>query len=94
MDIIIGASAGIALGLLVGCVCALLGGTARKKLLTNNNMQKEIIRRFWRFVYSNSHEEPFAEGKSQGDLTVKEKNCEWEAVRLFWRFYWVTYFTS
>lgn len=54
---------------------------------------KEIIIRAWRFVYSNSHEEPFST-LCENNLYVKEANCEWEARRIFWRFYFVTSFTK
>jgi len=55
-------------------------------------MKNEIIKRFWRIVYSNSHEEPFAAhgGVRDYSLFVAEKDCEWDAVRIFWRFYWIT----
>uniref|UniRef100_A0A6M3XUM6 Uncharacterized protein n=1 Tax=viral metagenome TaxID=1070528 RepID=A0A6M3XUM6_9ZZZZ len=52
----------------------------------------ETIKRFWRIVYSNSHEEPFAEQKGQSSLEVQEKDCMWGATRVFWRFYWITEF--
>ena len=58
-------------------------------------MKKEIIKRFWRIVYSNSHEYPFDSSPIyKNELSVKEKNCEWDAVRLFGRFYWITDFTK
>lgn len=55
-------------------------------------MEEEKIYRMWRIVYSNSHEEPFATSRPQNWLCVQEEKCEWDAIRLFWRFYWVTNF--
>ncbi|HED37124.1 MAG TPA: hypothetical protein ENI76_02600 [Ignavibacteria bacterium] len=60
-------------------------------------MDKETIKRFWRFVYSNSNEFPFGSKKEMNpfcNLCVKEKNCEWDAKKIFWRFYWVTNLTK
>ena len=53
-------------------------------------MEKEIIERLWRIAYINSHEFPFNEGTTEKYLYVQEKHCEWEATRIFGRFYWIT----
>ncbi len=57
-------------------------------------LEEEIIKRLWRFVYSNSHEEPFAVCKPQNTLDCREEHCEWTARRIFGRFYWITDFTK
>jgi len=61
-------------------------------------MENEIIKRLWRIVYSNSHEEPFTAHDGVKDfrdsLWVQEENCEWDAIRIFWRLYWITSLTK
>lgn len=57
-------------------------------------MKREIIKRAWRIVYSNSHEIPYSTGNLNDCLSVQEKNCEWDAKRIFWRIYWITNFIS
>ena len=57
-------------------------------------MKTETNKRFWRIVYSNSQEKPFTDCSYEKvlPLSVQEKNCKWDAVRVFGRFYWVTDF--
>lgn len=60
------------------------------KLEPKMKMESEKIYRFWRFVYSNSHEYPFcSEIHNKNYLNVQEKNREYEARRVFGRFWWV-----
>jgi hypothetical protein len=59
-------------------------------------MKKEVISRLWRLVYANSHEKPFCDRpyREEGNLSVMETTCRWEAKRLFWRFYVIVDFSK
>ena len=65
------------------------------KDIFNNSYQdgtkiSEVIERLWRVVYSNSR----YFDKNEKYLCVKESDCEYDAVRLFWNIYWITDFTK
>ena len=53
-------------------------------------IKSEIIKRFWRLVYSNSNEPPYQTNYPAKWLSVEEQNYQWEAVKIIWRFYWIT----